>query len=124
MTRKLASLALAAGTWLTMAHTARAQSAPSVEDPARAGHPQEIARWAKPSDTGRYVGYYVGGGAWNYRQSDPPLPDEGTWGWDFAGGHFRRRVVLNWWHGRRYQGGTGAYQTEGPRLPPTGAGGH
>jgi hypothetical protein len=27
-----------------------------------------------------------------------------------------RRVTLEWWHGRRYQGGTGAYQSDGPKL--------
>jgi hypothetical protein len=116
MMRTLAVTAL-----LAVACPAGAQSVASPEDHARAGFPEEISRWARPSDTGRYVGYYVGGGAWNYRRSDLPTADEGTWGWDFTGGRFRRRVMLNWWHGRRDQGGAGAYATDGPRaLPPVG----
>ncbi len=84
----------------------------------RAGNAQEVAPWARPSDTGRYVGYLVGGGSVNYRKSEPPSPDEGTWGWDYRGGLLQRRVMLNWWHGRRYQGGVGAYQTDGPKVLP------
>jgi hypothetical protein len=76
----------------------------------------EIAPWARPSDTGRYVGYTVGGGSANLRKADAPLPEDGTWGWDYQGGWFRRRVILGWWHGRRFQGGTGAYQTDGPAV--------
>jgi len=82
----------------------------------RAGFPQEIPRFAQPSDTGRYLGGMVGGGSVRLRKADGPLPEEGTWGWDYTGGIFRRRVFLNWWHGRRYQGGAGAYQTDGPRI--------
>jgi hypothetical protein len=44
--------------------------------------------------------------------------DEGTWGWDETGGqHFRRRNILGWSQGRRYQGVTGAYRTDGPVVP-------
>jgi hypothetical protein len=82
----------------------------------RAGNPLEQAPWARPSDTGRYVGYYVGGGSGSARKGEPPLADEGTWGWDYQGGLFKRRVILNWWHGRRTQGGVGAYETDGPVL--------
>jgi hypothetical protein len=91
-------------------------------DPAhehhRAGYPQETHHWAKPSDTGRYTGYLVGGGAVVSRRGDGPLPHEGTWGWDYVGGLLKRRVVPGWWHGRRYQGGTGRYSPEGPTLLP------
>ena len=83
---------------------------------ARAGYPQEVSRFARPSDTGRYVGYPVGGGCAFPRKGDPPGPNDGTWGWDYLGGCFQRRVILHWWHGRRYQGGAGAYETEGPRV--------
>ena len=72
------------------------------------------ACYARPSDTGRYVGYYVGGGS-PYR-GDAPAPDEGVWGWDYAGVCFWPRIALLWNHGRRYQGGPGAYRTDGPRL--------
>ena len=30
---------------------------------------------------------------------------------------FRRRVILGWSGGRKYQGGTGAYRTDGPVVP-------
>jgi hypothetical protein len=71
-------------------------------------------RWTLPSDTGRLIGYHVGGGALP-RFGEPRYGDEGTWGWDYQG-ILPRRVMLNWWHGRRYQGGAGAYRTEGPHL--------
>jgi len=91
----------------------------SVDDHQRAGYPQNISWLARLSDTGRYVGYYVGGGSVRPRRAEPPTAEEGTWGWDYQGGCFPRRVNLGWWHGRRYQGGVGAYKTEGPHvLPP------
>ena len=44
--------------------------------------------------------------------------EDGTWGWDETGGqHFRRRIILGWSGGRKYQGGTGAYHTDGPVVP-------
>jgi hypothetical protein len=55
----------------------------------------------------------VGGGAPTLGSS--PYLDEGTFGWDYFGITFRKRVALNWTHGR-HQGGAGAYQTDGPRL--------
>ena len=90
--------------------------ADSAEAHRRAGFPQEISIFAHPSDTGRYLGHYVGGGSVRTHKGDPPAVDEGTWGWDYTGGFFKRRVHLLWWHGRRYQGGTGAYRTDGPQL--------
>ncbi len=72
------------------------------------------ARWAVPSDTGRYAGYYVGGGSPFH--GDPRGPGEGVWGWDYSGACVWPRIALWWNHGRLYQGGTGAYRTDGPRL--------
>ena len=70
-----------------------------------------IAFWAVPSNTPAYVGYYVGGGcAWG---GEPRHDDEGTYGWDYVGSCFARRVWLAWCHCTRYQGGTGAYATDG-----------
>jgi hypothetical protein len=80
----------------------------------RAGHPQDVACWAVPSDTGHFVGYYVGGGA--PCRGDPPCPEEGTWGWDYGGCLLPKRVALGWWHGRRYQGGVGSYRINGPKC--------
>jgi hypothetical protein len=84
-------------------------------DHCRAGWPQETSCLAVHADTGHYVGYYVGGGCACYRRGDAPHPDEGTWGWDYRGWLVPRHVILRWWHGR-YQGGTGAYATDGPNL--------
>jgi hypothetical protein len=94
---------------------AQADPTDGPAEQARAGYPRQVSCFAFPSDTGRYIGYWIGGGCANAHKAEPPHVDEGTWGWDFTGGLFRRRVDLGWWHGRRYQGGTGAYKTDGPR---------
>jgi hypothetical protein len=79
----------------------------------RAGYPQDVACYAVPSETCHYIGYLVGGGAAYHGEYPGRL--EGTWGWDYQG-CIPRRIALGWWHGRRYQGGTGAYQTDGPHV--------
>jgi len=79
----------------------------------RAGWPECARQRAIPSDTGRYCGYYVGGGAVTHAEGR--YLDEGTWGWDYRGLCFRKRVALDWWHGR-YQGGAGQYRTDGPKI--------
>ncbi|MDR3635920.1 MAG: hypothetical protein P4L84_19110 [Isosphaeraceae bacterium] len=81
----------------------------------RAGSPHVISAHAQPTNTPEYVGYYVGGGS--AHGGDARTWQEGTWGWDYEGMHFRRHVGLNWSHGRRYQGGTGSYRADGPHLP-------
>ncbi|MFL5245528.1 MAG: hypothetical protein ACJ8FY_25820 [Gemmataceae bacterium] len=88
----------------------------SVVTQSRPGRCPSVAPYARPSDTGRYCGYYVGGGsAW---RGEPRYPSEGTWGWDYCGfGILPKRIALQWSHGRRYQGGTGAYKTDGPPVP-------
>lgn len=85
----------------------------------RAGYPRTFSDHLEPSATSGGIGYYVGGGSsfWRGRR-EGPYRWEGTWGWDETGAsHFRRRVVLGWSHGRRYQGGAGAYRVDG-RTPP------
>jgi hypothetical protein len=77
----------------------------------RAGYPQRIAWWAKPSDNGHYSGGYVGGGA-AIGGDKMRSVDEGTFGWDYSGVVPLRRIWLNFTHGRRHQGGRGAYQSE------------
>jgi hypothetical protein len=84
----------------------------------RAGCPQLIGRWAAPAITERYCGGYIGGGTSYHHGGEPRCANEGTWGWDYVGGHLPRRVFLFWSHGRRYQGGTGYYQTEAPCEVP------
>ena len=98
------------------ATTARGQPPVACDPQQRAGYPLLLSPLACPSDTGAYVGYLVGGGAVRYHKGDPPYPADGTWGWDYAGRWFPRRVMLLWWHGRRYQGGVGSYRTDGPHL--------
>ncbi|MFN4258779.1 MAG: hypothetical protein ACK4RK_05745 [Gemmataceae bacterium] len=82
----------------------------------RAGDPQAISRFAKPSETPAYVGYYVGGGD-PFKKGRCPTPVDGTWGYDYSGDCFRRNVFLRWWPKYYYQGGPGEYATDGPRIP-------
>lgn len=98
------SLAVAAG------HNKTAHCCPHH----RAGHAENLARWARPSEDHGYRGGWVGGGAVGSAQ--PQRFDEGTWGWDYQGRYFPARVWLDWLHGRRDQGGAGAYSTDGPKL--------
>lgn len=79
---------------------------------ARAGNPDCISRLARPSNTAANIGYYVGGGS--PCKGMPPGPEQGTWGWDYSGRCFHRRICLLW--NCRYQGGLGAYKAEGPHL--------
>ena len=73
-----------------------------------------LAWWAVPSESPREGGYYVGGGVGQWR-GEPPCDHEGTWGWDYKG-WLPRRIELWWNHGRREQGGLGAYRTVGSTL--------
>jgi hypothetical protein len=90
--------------------------APPCDRDQQTGHPGCIAWWAIPSDTGRYTMYRVGGGCPCPRLAEPPSPCDGTWGWDYVGRCFHPHVILGWWHGLAYQGGTGSYKTDGPTL--------
>ena len=82
----------------------------------RAGNPLGFADELEPTNPGGYSGYYVGGGGGH--GSDLRCRTEGTYGWDYTGIHFPRNVMLGWNHGRRYQGGTGYYKTDGPFEVP------
>ncbi len=90
----------------------------------RAGYPRALSGHAETSATSGGIGYYVGGGVpLGHGPGQARFPDEGTWGWDETGCHlFPRRVILGWSHGRKYQGGTGAYRTDGHPLPDVPAG--
>jgi len=83
-------------------------------DHACAGCAMLFRKRAIPSNTPHYDGYWVGGGLPVH--GDAPTIEEGTFGWDYFGALFKRHVQLNWSHGRLYQGGTGAYKTDGPKL--------
>lgn len=86
-----------------------------IDPHCRAGCPEQISCLAKPSESPGNIYYWIGGGAptWN---GESRYLHEGTWGRDYAGHWFSSRVWLNWWHGQRYQGGTGKYQTDGPHF--------
>jgi hypothetical protein len=85
-----------------------------ADEHACAGCSMLIRSHAICSNTAHYGGYWVGGGVPCRR--DQPYADEGTFGWDYFGVLFPKRVALNWSHGRRFQGGAGAYRTDGPKL--------
>jgi hypothetical protein len=80
----------------------------------RAGCPQRTAWYAMPSVLShQYSAGYVGGGA--VIGGEPRTSEEGVWGLDYDG-LLPRRIWLNWYHGRRSQGGTQGYKTDGPKL--------
>ena len=86
----------------------------AIADDKKYGNgPEQIARWARPSSSRFYRGYYIGGGA-VFGGDARDVRREGTWGWDFAPSY--SRVKLRWWHGRRLQGGGGEYRSDG-RIP-------
>lgn len=83
----------------------------------RAGCPGLIGRFAKCSVTDSHsVGYVGGGGSLLYGEQRTPA--EGTFGLDYSGNWFTRKVWLLWNHGSKHQGGAGAYASDGPRLLP------
>lgn len=91
-----------------------AQRLHPVDPYRRAGNPQSVHRFARPTFTPHYSVGYVGGGAtWG---GEPRTLEEGTWGMDYTGHFLPHRVWQNWYHGRRAQGGPGKYQTDGPHL--------
>lgn len=97
---------------------ARCDGAPPPHTFERAGYPNEISKCARPSENCTYGGYHVGGGC--PCSGGPPTCHEGTWGWDYVGFKcLRPKVMLNWCRDR-YQGGTGAYKTDGPPVPDVG----
>jgi len=83
-------------------------------DQACAGYSMLVRPHAICSNTSHYGGYWVGGG--KPYSGASPFSDEGTFSWDYFGVLFTKRVALNWSHGRQYQGGAGAYKTDGPKL--------
>ncbi len=85
----------------------------------RAGHPEEVSRFAHESDTPRYYGYYVGGGV--LKGGSSLGPTQGTWGWDY-GGLFQclpAKIELLW-NPARYQSGEGHYKIDGPPVKDVG----
>ena len=90
------------------------QPASRQAEHVRAGCPRLISALAAPTNTSHYGGYYVGGGT--ITVGDGQGSHDGTWGWDYGGILVHKWVSLGWTHGRRHQGGAGAYRTAGPTL--------
>lgn len=83
---------------------------------ARAGNPQCLSPFAKPTESPHETGYFVGGGArTRARQGEHRRATDGTWGTDYTGILFPKHIELNWWHGSRFQGGGLGYRNVGPR---------
>ena len=78
------------------------------------GRYSETAWWAVPSESPRFSGGYIGGGAVLF--GDSRARHEGTWGWDYDGALLPKRIWLNWLHGRRRQDGGGQYEPDGPKI--------
>jgi hypothetical protein len=100
-------LLLAFSAWLGVAVGEEPAACPCTSRPVPG-----VACWAVPSDTGHYVGYYVGGGCvWH---GTGPAPDEGTWGWDY-GGLFLHPCIKLLWCRCGSHGYVPAYRTVGPK---------
>ena len=80
----------------------------------RTGHSERLECYAQSSNDCQYSGGYVGGGTRFHGCGR--FAQEGTWGRDYCGWRLSHRPWLNWSHGRRSQGGSGAYKTDGPKL--------
>ena len=80
----------------------------------RAGHPETLGRFAKPSLNGHCSFGYVGGGA--AFRGEPRFANEGTWGVDYSAILFRKQIWLPWLHGHREPRHDGSYRTDGPHL--------
>lgn len=76
------------------------------------------SRFARPTNTAAYGGYWVGGAGVSKRKSTGPEPLDGTYGRDYFGRNFMRHVVLGWTNPPKSKGGTGSYATDkGPHVP-------
>ena len=110
------ALGLLAGTLLAEdAPPPAAAPAPAAEskappEPCRRNAVPCVASWAVPSFNDKECGYYIGGGC-AFRGCSDPGTGMGTWGWDYLG-CIPRKIVLKYCPNCRYQGGTGAYQTQ------------
>src|SRR5580765_3004100 len=110
----LALLAVApADTFAEDAEQANATACRSEARRRRAGYPDCVAGYARCGYARHYAGYYVGGGAAcsggrTCLSGEPRYTHEGTFGMDYAPCY--SRVALDWYHGKKYQGGEGQYE--------------
>ncbi len=96
--------------WLAIPLNAADLTAEQIAGQQRAGWPETVAWYAVPSWSPHEAGYFVGGGA---ASGARPGPHEGTWGWDFCGWLYHRRIALGWGQGPCL-GQPGTYKTDGP----------
>lgn len=89
-------------------------SGPQDHTLEKAGNPQEISRWAKPSIEKHEAPGLVGGS--RLIRGDGPGEYDGTFGWDYAGWH-PGRVFLGWAHDRKHQSKLGSYKTDTHKVP-------
>ena len=73
-----------------------------------------VPREARPEPAS--AGNADGGARERSRSSEERRINEGVWGTDYTGLVIPKHTNLRWWHGSRYQGGTGSYPTDGPRV--------
>ncbi len=76
-----------------------------------------LGRFAQCSVSSKHSVGYVGGGG-SLLAGSRRYVQEGTFGLDYSGHWFHRKVWLLWNHGSKEQGGAGAYATDGPRILP------
>lgn len=81
---------------------------------ARAGSPQRVAPWARPSQRPQRVLGYVGGAA-VLGGEGPAGPVDGVVGYDYIGSGPADRVFLGWLHSVSAPPG-GPYRTDGRRV--------
>ena len=67
-------------------------------------------------DPVRREGGYAGGGGLLPGKRPRNVYQDGTWGVDYVGFPLPRHVWLHWRHDENYQGGMGAYKTDGPHV--------
>jgi hypothetical protein len=92
---------------------ADAAASRTEERRCRAGNPDCVAWYAQSGYGKHYAAYHVGGGApfcggWTPISGEPRYAHEGTFGMDYA--PWYSRVNLAWYHGKKYQGGSGQYE--------------
>ncbi|MSR32954.1 MAG: hypothetical protein EXR99_15785 [Gemmataceae bacterium] len=80
------------------------------------GWANRVKKHAMPTHSPGYGGYWVGGAC--VKNGGAPGPVDGTYGRDYFGRLFERKVVLGWCFKDKAKGGAGNYATDkGPVVP-------
>jgi hypothetical protein len=96
------------------AQTPRGNTTEADHTFARAGFPNVIASWARPSQTPKYMPGYIGGSI-AHGGDFPIAPWDGVFGYDYVGHGPPGRVFLGWAHDP-VNPRMGSYRTDGPRV--------